>query len=88
MIQQKDDENFASDSSVLEIRDSTLTPINKKEEAHSDSVLIEELVESKSFAERWKTNRFWLIKGTYYVLHTVWMIVGGFIAWLISLLFI
>ncbi|QAA80451.1 hypothetical protein EI546_01325 [Aequorivita sp. H23M31] len=45
----------------------------------------------KSFAERWKTNRFWLVKGSYYILHTVWMIVmivGGFIAWLISLLFI
>ncbi|WP_133240869.1 hypothetical protein [Marixanthomonas spongiae] len=45
----------------------------------------------RSFAERWKTNRFWLVRGTYYVLYSVWMVVmaiGAFIAWLIALLFI
>ncbi len=91
MFQQKDNEDFESDGSVLKIRDSTLTPKNKKEKIHSDSDLIEKPVEKKSFAERWKTHRFWLVKGLYYLLHTIWMIVmivGGFIAWLISLLFI
>lgn len=47
--------------------------------------------EKRSFTDRWKYNRFWLIRASYHVLRTIWIIVmaiGAFIAWLISLLFI
>lgn len=45
----------------------------------------------ESFLDRWKTNRFWIIRGLYYVVVSIWtivMVIGGFIAWLISLLFL
>lgn len=45
----------------------------------------------KDFMERWKTNRFWVIRATYYIVISVWtiiLVVGGFIAWLISFLFL
>ena len=63
--------------------------ISEKNEKKSVS---ETEVEIKKYlSERWKTNRFWLIRGSYYLMNAIWMIVmvvGGFIAWLISLLFI
>lgn len=45
----------------------------------------------KSFAERMKTHRFWLVRSIYFVFYSVWMVVmaiGMFIAWLIAMLFI
>lgn len=44
-----------------------------------------------SISEKWKNHRYWIPRAIYYVFHTVWIIamaIGGFIAWLISLLFI
>lgn len=44
-----------------------------------------------SFIERWKSHRFMLVRGLYFFLASVWtvvMVIGGFIGWLISLLFI
>lgn len=38
-----------------------------------------------------KTNRFFLVRVLYFILRSIWiiaMIIGGFIAWIISLLFI
>ena len=58
-------------------------PISKNQKPHEEDEL--------SFIEKWKTNRFLIVRGTYFVLHSVWMVimvVGGFIAWLIALLFI
>lgn len=60
-------------------------------ETEPEAILKTKVVVEKSFTERWKTHRFWLVRGTYYVLYSVWMIVmviAGFIAWLVSLLFI
>lgn len=85
MPQRKDTDNFENKSSDLKNQDSALSSKNNSREIEA------EVEEKKSFIEKWKTNRFWLIKGTYYVLQTVWMIVmviGGFILWLISFLFI
>lgn len=51
----------------------------------------EKLILQKSFSEKWKTSRFFLVRGSFVVLRSIWMVVmvvGGFIAWLISLLFI
>jgi len=77
----------------------TTSPLNPKEPASTSSNTIKEnepkptanQVEKESFSDRWKNNRFWLVRGSYHFLRTVWLIVmavGGFIAWLISLLFI
>lgn len=85
MPQRKDTDNFKNESSDLKNQDSALSSKNNSREIEA------EVEEKKSFIEKWKTNRFWLIKGTYYVLHTVWMtvmVIGGFILWLISFLFI
>ena len=66
---------------VLDIRD--------LEDDHR-SFLVQQ-IEKESFSERWSNSRFWLVRGSYVVLRAVWtvvMVIGGFIAWLISLLFI
>jgi len=89
MSDQKDTDSFENDISDIKNQDPTMSSINNSIETESDVGI--EVEEKKSFIEKWKTNRFWLIKGTYYVLQTVWMIVmviGGFILWLISFLFI
>jgi len=47
--------------------------------------------EDFSFLEDWKNHRFRFIRITYHILASIWtvvMVVGGFIAWLISFLFI
>lgn len=41
--------------------------------------------------DKLKTHRFWIVRAIYLVANSVWIVVvaiGGFIAWLISLLFI
>ncbi|MGO3183914.1 MAG: hypothetical protein ACTIJ9_13895 [Aequorivita sp.] len=91
MTRQIDNENTDNKTSVLETQDSTSTSKNTTRETDSEPVLKAEVEEKKSFSERWETNRFWLVRGTYHVLRSVWMVVmfiGGLIAWLISLLFI
>lgn len=48
-------------------------------------------IQDRSFLERWKNSRFWLVRGSYIFLVSVWtvvMVIGGFIVWLISFLFI
>lgn len=47
--------------------------------------------QKKSFSERCRTSRFWLVRALYAVIRSVWMVVmvvGGFIVWLIAMLFI
>lgn len=91
MFQPKDPDSFESDKSVSENQDSPLpssiSPSNTQSEVFSEL----EISEKKSFSEKWRTNRFWIVKGAYHILRSVWVVVmfiGGFIAWLISLLFI
>lgn len=41
--------------------------------------------------EKWKKHRFWLVRISYLILHSIWIVavsIGGFIAWLISILFV
>ena len=45
----------------------------------------------KSFMERWKTNRFWVVRAIFYIVNSVWFIVigiGSIIAWIVAMLFI
>lgn len=91
MAQQIDNDTLGNNGSNLENRNSTLTSMNNSSKAESAPVLEAEIVDNRSFSERWKTNRFWLVRGSYTVLRSVWivaMFIGGAIAWLISLLFI
>lgn len=44
-----------------------------------------------SIADKWKNHRFLLPRAIYYLLHSIWIAavaIGGFIAWLISMLFL
>lgn len=71
--------------------DSSISTNNTAKGESTESVLESEIIEDKSFSERWKTNRFFLIRGAYYVIVSIWVVfmaVGGFIAWLIAMLFI
>lgn len=91
MLQDINDDKVTSDASLPGVKSRTNAAKTKLEETTSDSTLKKQGVRKKSFLERWKTNRFWLIKGTYYLLHYTWVVVmaiGAFIAWLIALLFI
>ena len=91
MSQRIDNDNVEQDSSVLGTQDSTLSSKNNSLETEPEPRTEAEVLEKSTFSERWKTSRFWLIRGIYHVLRSVWMVVmviGGFIVWLISLLFI
>lgn len=90
MSQQKH-KDTSDNSFSLNPKDAILTSANTSKETEINPTNKAKVIEKKSFSERWKTNRFWLIRGTYFFLRSVWLIVmfiGGFIAWLISLLFI
>lgn len=90
MPQQKNNVRQNDDSSFKATETSSSNK-NKAKNVIPESVLESEIEEKLPFLERWKTSRFFLLRGIYYVLYSVWMIVvvvGGFIAWLISLLFI
>lgn len=88
MSKQINTEDFEKQHAVLKTQDALSTSKNQSEHK---SVLEAEIVKKKPFDERWKTNRFFLVRGTYFVLKSVWMIVmgiGAFIAFVISMLFI
>lgn len=92
MSQQISNQNPNPNQSDLEARSSTNSS-KKEEEQEKDTepVLEDDAAQEQSFSERWKTNRFWLVRATYHVFYSVWIVVmaiGGFIAWLIALLFI
>lgn len=91
MSQQINKDTVEDKKAALETPEATSSSEIKVKEPASKSAHKTKTIKKKSFSERWKTNRFWLVRGSYYVLNTVWMMVmaiGGFIAWLISLLFL
>lgn len=91
MSQQIDNENVEDDAPVSAAQNLTSTSKNDSSQTGPEPVKQAQVVEGKSFFERWKTSRFWLVRGIYYILFSVWMVVmaiGGLIAWLIALLFI
>ncbi|WP_026449626.1 hypothetical protein [Aequorivita capsosiphonis] len=91
MSQRIDQENVQHSSSIVADQDPPLISKGTSIDQEPEPVLENKTVEKKSFSERWQTNRFWLVRGSYHVLRSVWMVamfIGGLIAWLISLLFI
>ncbi|MBB6681276.1 hypothetical protein H4O20_07450 [Aequorivita sp. 609] len=90
MSKKENGENTELENANLEKQESELPSTNNENKIEPEIVSDSE-VEEDSFTEKWKNNRFLLIRGTYYLLHSIWMVimvVGGFIAWLIALLFI
>lgn len=80
-----------SDSSLLGVQNPNAEIIDNTNKIASETTLKNKIDKKKTFVERWKTNRFWIIKGTYYFLHYTWvavMAVGAFIAWLIAMLMV
>lgn len=91
MTQQIEDANPEPENSVLKPTDSVSTSENNAIKTEQETVNKAEVVAEKSLSVKWRTNRFWLVRGTYFVFRSVWMVVmfiGGLIVWLISLLFI
>jgi|GEM_PF-1659385 len=91
MQPQKNNAGIENEVSVLKIQGSVLSLKNTSKNGDDQHISKAENIEKPSFSERWQNHRFWLVKGSYYLLRSVWIIVmftGGFIAWLISLLFI
>ncbi|KJJ38164.1 hypothetical protein [Aequorivita vladivostokensis] len=88
MVEQKENGNFENDNPALTRAGSTSQESSTVKEPTPEA---KPQIEKKSFFERWSNSRFWLVRGSYVVLRAVWtvvMVIGGFIAWLISLLFI
>ncbi|NGX84800.1 hypothetical protein [Aequorivita sp. KMM 9714] len=89
MSKKDNGENTELENANLEKQESELPSTNNENKI--DPEIVSEPEEEDSFTEKWRNNRFLLIRGTYYLLHSIWMVimvVGGFIAWLIALLFI
>lgn len=79
MSQEKNNQNFVGKT------------IKNSQESNANAPSKLKPLKKKSFTEKWENHRFWLVRASYIVLRSVWMVViaiGGFIAWLIALLFI
>ncbi|RXJ50196.1 hypothetical protein [Gelidibacter gilvus] len=91
MSEQKDNTNMTHDESVSKIQETPIASVNNVDKTESKRVLKAEVVKKKSFSDRMKTHRFFLVRGIYYIFYSVWAIVMGIgmvIAWLIAMLFI
>jgi hypothetical protein len=91
MKQQIDKDTNENGISGIKNTSSTSTSNNYSKEPNNGANLEAVIKEKKTFSERWETNRFWLIRGSYLLLRSVWMIVmfiGGVLVWLISFLLI
>ncbi|MDD2983615.1 MAG: hypothetical protein PHQ74_09520 [Crocinitomicaceae bacterium] len=91
MFEGKFENNADVPDSLLEANQTVFIPENTANEVESQPDLQERNPDKKPFIEPLKTNRFFLIRVLYHILRSIWivaMIVGGFIAWLIALLFI
>jgi hypothetical protein len=79
------------ENSRQQIQEETIFSEDSTIEIESEIILGAESREKKPFLEPLKRNRFFLVRVLYHILRSIWivaMVVGGFIAWIISLLFI
>ncbi|HUH27912.1 hypothetical protein [Gelidibacter sp.] len=91
MSEQKDNLNRTQDKSVSQEQESTIPSSKHVGQTESKPIATAKAAQKKSFSERMKTHRFWLVRGIYYMFYSVWavvMAIGMFIAWLIAMLFI
>lgn len=88
---QRNEKDKVETQITTKTEDSSLTSMNFSPDTTAYRNLNSKNSEGKSFLARWKTSRFWVIRAIYIFLVSVWtivMIIGGFILWLISFLFI
>lgn len=91
MSEHRENENNQQGNSNFGSQEPQLSSKPTLTESEPIPDLRDKAAEKKSFTERWKTSRFLLVRGSFSVLRSVWMVVmvvAGFIAWLISMLFI
>ncbi|TDU39760.1 hypothetical protein BXY82_1790 [Gelidibacter sediminis] len=90
MIPPKNTQSTAPKKSSLNLKTTDL-PSDSDAIIPTQDATPEPIAKDRSFGERWKTHRFWLVRVSYHVLFSVWAIVmaiGGIIAWIIAMLFI
>ncbi|MAP79499.1 MAG: hypothetical protein CL526_00280 [Aequorivita sp.] len=91
MASQEKDENLKYKRSYIESQKTQSATKTKSPKNNIGAEKKPKIDGEPSFFERWETSRFWLIRAIFVVVRSVWMVVmviGGFIVWLISLLFI
>ena len=91
MSKKENDANTELENATIEKQESVIASTNNENKIEPEIVSETEIEEEESFMEKWKSHRFLLVRGTYFFFHSIWMVVmviGGFIAWLIALLFI
>lgn len=93
MSQKTNPENVEGQASNVDAESPKSTQASKSSSRSSlpEAASEPKAVEERTFSESWKTHRFWLVRGTYYVFHSIWVAViavGAFIAWIIAMLFI
>lgn len=91
MSQEIDQTNNAHDESISKIQEAPMASKYRADETDPNPVVKAQVVKKKTFTERMKTHRFFLVRGIYYIFYSVWAIVMGIgmlIAWLIAMLFI
>lgn len=86
------EQNDKSDSSPYRVPLKPIDEASAHQSVASDDVTgSTPKVGDMTFAERWKTSRFWLVRATYHVGFSIWAVVigiGAVIAWIIAMLFI
>lgn len=91
MSEEKKNINSERHDPVLDTHDATLAPNGNPTTPKPKPDLKPKQNAKPSTTERWKTHRFWIVRASYYALHSVWAIVmaiGAIIAWIIAMLFI
>ena len=90
MLPQIDNATKNNEAMINETHDSIVTPQIITIQTNLEPLATSQILK-KSFSERCRTHRFWLVRAIYQVVRSVWMVVmvvGGVIVWLIAMLFI
>ena len=83
--------NVENEDSIIKTSNSTLTSENTSIESDPKPHQPIQVAKKKYFIDPLKTSRFVVVRGLYHVLRSIWivaMVIGGIIAWIISMLFI
>lgn len=91
MSRQEEQNYKVLDKVVLKNTDSSSVSRNGESDLNNEPTQQTIIQKKVPLLEPLKTNRFFLVRVLYFILRSIWiiaMIIGGFIAWIISLLFI
>lgn len=91
MSEEINKDSVENEDSVVKIQDASTVSENNSIETTPRTERKVSYIHKKTFLYPLKANRFLLVRILYYILRSIWivvMIVGGFLAWLLSMLFI